>query len=216
MLKNKELKKIYFEGISKSLSNATDLFDDADILFKLKRYPRSYTLYQLTIEEVGKAAMIYDFILYKDFENKSEQQKFKKEFLSHKKKTKTSIGIDLLLAFQIPNINLKNKLIHQVYDLDKDIDKLNDLKNNSLYTNIKNGQFIVPKEEITQEIAMNIKNIAHTRLNFAKKFYDVVVENFDEIKKCSKNIDKQEMIDNPPKEILQLIKLEKGIEIFQK
>jgi AbiV family abortive infection protein len=65
----------YLNGINKSLDNASELYDDAEILFKLKRYPRAYTLYQLSIEEIGKVSIIYNFLLFRNIQNISEKKR---------------------------------------------------------------------------------------------------------------------------------------------
>src|SRR5690606_4612585 len=203
----------YFDGISKSLSNAKDLFDDADILFDLKRYQRAYTLYQLSIEETGKASLIYSFILDKDYNNENEFTVFKKSFISHKQKTVSSNSIDLIFSFLNNDIRIKKKLIYQYYLFDKHLNQLNDNKNKSLYTDISHNKFISPKEIITKEITDQIKFIAEIRLNVAKGFLKIGMEEFDGIKKASKNLDTQIMIDNPPEEIIELIRLKYGINI---
>lgn len=206
-------KKNYFDGIRKSLSNASELFDDAEVLFKLNRLPRAYTLYQLAIEEIGKASIIYNFILRENYQDELEQRKFKKQFLSHPKKTENSIGLDVLLAFLIPNSKLKTKIIYQVYNQEKSIEKLNNLKNNSLYTNLQNGKFIAPKEIIKNKLASDIQFVAQIRLNVAKQFYKIAIENFDKLQEATKNINEEEMITNPPEEILELSKFKSSITI---
>lgn len=40
--------------VEKCLQNARELFDEAEILKKYKKFPRAYTLYHLSIEEIGK------------------------------------------------------------------------------------------------------------------------------------------------------------------
>ena len=209
-------KEDYFDGILKSLSNATDLFDDAEILYNQKRYPRAYTLYQIAIEELGKASLIYSFILYKNYHDIGEQRNFKKEFLSHKKKTSSSIGIDVLLAFHIPEKELKSKIMHQVYEQEKNIDNLNELKNSSLYTDMRKGEFLLPKQVITEKLTSDIQFIAKIRLNVARQFYQIGIDNFDKLQESAKNINEQEMIDNPPEEILELIKFKTGLVIEKK
>ncbi|TDU33698.1 AbiV family abortive infection protein [Gelidibacter sediminis] len=203
----------YFDGISKSLSNAKDLFDDAEILFNLERYQRAYTLYQLSIEEIGKASLIYSFVLDKDYNNENEFKVFKKSFLSHKQKTVSSNGIDLIFSFLNNDVRIKKKLIYQYFLFDKHLSQLNDYKNRSLYTDISNNKFISPKETITKEITDEIKFVAEIRLNVAKVFLKVGMEEFDGIKKASKNLDTQSIIDNPPEEIIEFIKLKYGIEL---
>jgi len=206
-------KEEYFVGVRKSLVNATDLFDDAEILLNQKRYPRAYTLFQFAIEEIGKASMIFEFLLNTDYENKIEQNKFKKKFIDHKSKIESSIGIDLLLAFSIPNQKLKSKLIHNVNRQQNKINELNNLKNSSLYTDIVNDRFILPNELINEKMVSEIQFISNLRLKSAKQIYEIALGNFDKLHEDYKNINEDEMINNPPEEILQLIKLKTGIVI---
>ena len=203
----------YFDGISKSLSNAEDLFDDAEILFNSNRYQRAYTLFQLSIEEISKAFLIYLFILGKDYNDENEFKVFKKSFLSHKQKTATSNGIDLLLSFLTKNTKLKKNLINRCYSYNKQLSQLNNYKNKSLYTDISNNEFISPKQIITKIITDKIKLVAEIRLKVAKSYLNLGIKEFDGIKKAAKNLDTQSLIDNPPEEIIELIKLEYGIDI---
>ena len=206
-------KEDYFNGILKSLSNATDLFDDAELLFEKERYPRAYALFQYTIEEIGKAYIIFDFILRENIDNQEKQKKFQKEFRSHSIKTHNAIGLDIMLAFVIPEKKTKSELIYQVAEHEKNLKKINDLKNSSFYTDFKEDQFILPKEIISEEITAEIHFVAKTRLKVAKSLLIMEKEDFDKLEESVKNIDFQKITDNPPDEILELIKFKYGIEI---
>ncbi|MCM4171869.1 AbiV family abortive infection protein [Arenibacter sp. TNZ] len=210
------IRENYFDGILKSLSNATDLFDDAEILFKLKRYPRAYALYQYTIEEVGKAFLIYNFVLSKNHNNEHEQKEFKKEFRDHKTKTQNAIGLDIMLAFAVPEKKTKSAIMYQVAEHEKKIKKINDLKNSSFYTDLRNNKFILPQEIIDEKITTEIQSVAQTRLNVAKSFLKMAMEHFDKLQLSANDIDFQKMIDSPPEEILELIKFKYGIDIKKK
>jgi len=50
-------------GLKLSYENASQLIEEADGLFIFERYSRAYALYQLAIEEVGKALIIFQAIL---------------------------------------------------------------------------------------------------------------------------------------------------------
>jgi AbiV family abortive infection protein len=121
-------KEDYFDGILKSLSNATDLFDDAETLFEKKRYPRAYALFQYTIEEVGKASIIFNLNCVKISTTKKSKKKFQNEFRSHGIKTQNAIGLDIMLAFAVPDKKTKSALMYQVAEHEKNLKKLNDVK----------------------------------------------------------------------------------------
>ncbi|MFA7444395.1 MAG: AbiV family abortive infection protein [Flavobacteriaceae bacterium] len=202
-------RKEYLLGIEKSLENAKDLFDDAEILFEHKRFPRAYTLYHLSIEELGKSSLIFHFILYGKSQEIKYYNQIKKKLSNHQEKNKSSIGLDTLLAFTISDEKLKKKIIHQIYKQENELEKLNNLKNSSLYTDvdIKNKKFIKPKEIITEQLVAEIKFIAQVRLNTAKAYFKLAIENFDELYEDAQNINKDELINNPPKEIIELANL---------
>lgn len=216
MLKNLVNKEEYFDGILKSLANATDLFGDAEILFKKKRYPRAYALFQYAIEEVGKASIIFNFILFEDVNDQKKQKKFQKEFRNHEIKTQNAIGLDIMLAFAVPDKKNKSALVYQVAEHEKNLKKINDLKNSSFYTDLKDDNFILPKEIITAKITADIQLVAKTRLNVAKSSLNMGMQHFDKLKEAAKRMDYQKMIDNPPDEMLELIKIKHGIEIKKK
>jgi hypothetical protein len=139
---------------------------------------------------------------------KKSKKKFQKEFRSHGIKTQNAIGLDIMLAFAVPDKKTKSALMYQVAEHEKNLKKINDLKNNSFYTDLKDDKFILPKEIITEKITADIQFVAKTRLNVAKSFLKIGMEHFDKLKESAKNVDYQEMIDNPPDEILELIKIQ--------
>lgn len=55
MLSYKEIKN----GFDLALDNAKDLFEEANGLAIFEHYSRAYTLYQLSIEEVGKCIILF-------------------------------------------------------------------------------------------------------------------------------------------------------------
>jgi AbiV family abortive infection protein len=202
--KNKMDKTEYLNGINKTLANAIALYEDAEILLKNERYSRAYTLYQLSIEEVGKIILIYNFLIYQNIQDISEQKKIKREFTNHKSKTQHSIGLDILLAFLISDQELKKKILYQVHKQQNELEQLNLLKNSSLYTDIKNGKFIQPQEIITEKLTTDIKFIAEVRLNLAKGFFKIAIENFEQVSETVQNINEDEIIKNPPPELIEL------------
>lgn len=205
-------KKSYLEGIQKSIDNAKELINDANILFAYERYPRSYTLYQLSIEELGKASMIFNYIVFSDYNDLEEQKKFKRKFLNHKEKTSTSSLIDVLLALVIKDKDLKKKIIQQHTKHQQGINEINELKNISLYTNLKGEKFLNPSEVISKDLVSEIKFISEYRYSIASKFYFLCLENFESIEKIAENFDEEKFMKNPPDDIIELAKMKIDIE----
>jgi AbiV family abortive infection protein len=73
-------------AVSKSISNSEDLISDADLLQDNNRLARAYTLYQLALEEAGKAMDIYCSLLFGTFKDNGGQKILKENFKSHIKK----------------------------------------------------------------------------------------------------------------------------------
>ena len=88
------MKEIEF-GREKALKNANALIEDADILFKLKRYPRSFALACLGYEELGKSMMLVS-VGVKSRLGHVNWKKFWHRYNNHKEKTKNILGLDYL------------------------------------------------------------------------------------------------------------------------
>ena len=91
----------------------------------------------------------------------------------------------------------------QVAEHEKNLKKINDLKNSSFYTDLKDDKFILPKEIITEKVTKDMQCAAKTRLNVAKSLLKIGMKHFDKLKESTKNIDYRKMIDKPPEEILE-------------
>lgn len=70
-------------GIPNIIDNAESLYSDACFLQENGRMERAYTLFQLFIEEIGKALMLVGAILFDDIENNEPQERIKSIFKSH-------------------------------------------------------------------------------------------------------------------------------------
>lgn len=169
-------KKDLFLLIEKCLQNAQELFEEAMILFENKKSPRAFSLFQLSIEEIGKTALIYSFIKE---EVKSEIiiEKFWKDFTNHKIKTKKSISYDKMFEFILPDITNDKKLIkdysEEILNLTSKVHLSNEYKNFSLYTSFYDNWFYLPSELITEDLIFEIKNLCQIRLNISKQFYKI-------------------------------------------
>ena len=104
----------YFEAIEKSLANAKELIEEAEILAEKNKIARAYTLFQFSIEEIGKALLTFTFILKGDIESDEETKKFLKKFTSHLEKTEFSQGIDFMFAIMAEKSDLTKKIIRKL------------------------------------------------------------------------------------------------------
>lgn len=151
--------------------NASELYDDAEILLAANRLPRAYTLYQLAIEEIGKIRILSSLFYSLKIKEKIDYKKINKNFLSHQPKARESIGfeqIPVMLMYngakeEIEKENLK-QYFKELLDEKNKTEIFNSYKNFSLYVSIYNGVFVTPKDMITIDRINNIRTSALIRL----------------------------------------------------
>ncbi|MBI5915264.1 MAG: AbiV family abortive infection protein, partial [Bacteroidetes bacterium] len=80
-------KEILIDAAKKSLENAKELVVDAIILEKNNRKERAYTLFQFSIEEVGKAISSTLMIFTKGYNDVDRTKEYVRFFKDHKFKT---------------------------------------------------------------------------------------------------------------------------------
>lgn len=198
-------KNEYFEAIEKSLSNAEELIEEGEILAKHIKYARAYTLFQFSIEEIGKAFLTFQFVLYGDIEDVQETKQFFKKFRDHISKTESSQGIDFMFALNSDISGFTKKILeNSMIEFDK-VHISNNYKNYSLYTSFIEDKFYKPSEIITKEKLDKITHYAKLRLQIVKPFIKIGVENFDLLFNTRNNLDKEEMSIETQKKIEELL-----------
>jgi AbiV family abortive infection protein len=182
-------KEILFEAVTKSIKNAGQLIEEGKLLKANGKLARAYTLYQLSIEEVGKALMTYGFLLFDDYENEEKQKEFLKDFKDHKVKTKKSAGVDFMIAMTIGTPEIKKVLISNMQTQLENTNKFNDLKNYSLYTSLIVNTFLMPEEVISEKIVNELEFYAVIRHGAADQVYNIGIKEFDKILEARKQMD---------------------------
>lgn len=182
-------KEILLEVVNKAVLNAGQLVDEAKILKEHKKFARAFTLYQLSIEEIGKASMAFSFLLFGNLEDDTEQKVFLKEFRDHKTKTKRAAGIDLTIARTIDNREVSRTLILNVVKQHGEVDKINDYKNYSLYTSLIDGAVHLPSEFISQQLVEDLGFYAEIRFEASRQYYEAAIRDFDELVKAKDSMD---------------------------
>lgn len=157
------------DGITKSLENANSLFEEAIILEKHAKVERAYLLFQICIEETGKANALHHLLLTEEFKDKAMLTKFLKDFKDHKFKIKQSISVDTITASLIENSEERLTFIDFIAKQYENISKINDLKNYSLYVSYFENHFLLPNVFINKKLLGNIKFLAQTRLLASKQ-----------------------------------------------
>lgn len=195
----------YFEAIHKSLANASELIEEAEILAHNKKIARAYTLFQLSIEEVGKASLTFNFVLKGNINNAPEIRDFNKAFYSHTTKTKFSQGMDFMFALMSEKTPSTKKLLENFMEQRDKVNISNDYKNYSLYTSLIDSKFYMPSEIITEEQLSHIAYYAKLRLRVANPFFTLGIENFDALYENKSNLDEEATLDEGAKKMREIL-----------
>lgn len=170
------------DGITKTLDNANSLYEEAEILENNKRLERAYLLFQISIEEIGKACALFDILLTEEHKNLSALAKFLKAYKDHKFKTKRAISIDTITARLIDDREERLKFIKSIGIQYDNISKINDMKNYSLYVSYFREGFQLPNLFITPDKVDQIKFLAHTRLLASKQLFPSLIKHLPELR----------------------------------
>ncbi|MBS1686765.1 MAG: AbiV family abortive infection protein [Bacteroidetes bacterium] len=177
----------YKRGIELCVKNSNDLIEEAKI-YKLLMKPRGYALFQLSIEEIGKACLIIEHIGKGHFEFQSEKE-FNEKFTSHKDKNEISLIVDLFLIAVLTASGKDSALKEKILGFAKDDvvkwkSHLNLKKNQSLYVSLDNAKFVSPSENITKEMMDDISLKAEVR---NRAFQELILMHLDEIQQPNQN-----------------------------
>jgi len=198
-------KEELLDGAKKSLENAKELIDEGNLLFDNGKYARAFTLSQLSIEEIGKSSLILESILFDKYKSKRQQKLLMKQIVNHKNKTKVAQRIDFLLAMIIEDKEIKKVLINNFAKQSEQIDKINDFKNFSLYVSVIKDKFVKPSEKIPQSLVEDYKFYAEIRYEATRQFNELLVNNLEEISQRFAETNPDELVNNPPDDIKELI-----------
>ncbi|PEO28724.1 AbiV family abortive infection protein [Bacillus wiedmannii] len=151
------------------IENARELIEDAKLLLENKRYARAYTLSHLMCEELSKIPMIGRALTESAMDKNYKWNDLHKRLVNHNPK------IRLFMLMPTVSVEALEKIVGM--SMDKGITafekKLNNLKNNSLYSGFQGEIFNKPSEIITKEIAESMFEIASDYF----KFMEVAVKN---------------------------------------
>lgn len=200
-------KENLLKAASMALENAKELCTEAELLYSNNHFSRAFTLYQLSIEETGKAAILFNSVLFNQYNTKSEKKQILKDIRNHKVKTKVSQGIDLIIAMLIEDKKMKKVMLNNTLKQHREVNKINDYKNYSLYLSIVDNKFVKPSEKITKKLVEDIKFYAEIRLSATQQYQDTISNNLEEISKNIQEINKEALLNNPPLAIKELLNL---------
>lgn len=175
------------DAIRKSIKNSEELLSDAQLLLQNKRLPRAYALYQLSMEEAGKAMDIFGNIILGLLNTHEGVKKFKRTFKNHVEKSQIARMMSLSYALHVTEENkeIGEKLVRWIMKELGEADVLNDYKNYSLYTSYIDNAYKMPSEIITQERVNYIEMMATHRLLCIKTYLDIGLNNLHDLQQYS-------------------------------
>jgi AbiV family abortive infection protein len=175
-------------AIQKSMVNAGELLADAKLLHENARLSRAYTLYQLAMEETGKALRTYASIILGVLNTEKGRKEFKRTFADHVEKAQSARSMMLIVIDSVrreyPEIAMK--LYEWTFTEFTDSKTLNDYKNYSLYTSWVDGAYKMPSEVITKGRVNYIELMSAVRFKAASAFIDGSIKNIEETKQFAK------------------------------
>ena len=177
--------KTLLEVAKKSITNAESLLLDGDLLRENKRIQRAYTLYQLAMEEVGKAISSIIMLFVPDGLSEENIKEYKRIFFKHKPKTKKSSAMDIFICEVLYRGDAEGALSFLQSSFTEDETLLDERKNNSLYTAIVGEKVKNPAEMIDQTMMQHIWFRARSRYNAAFAFINIGLNNYKELREYS-------------------------------
>lgn len=182
-MSEEELKK----GINLTIENARNLKDEAEILLEAGKFLRAYTLYQLSIEEIGKCQIVYLAFAEKRLGGDENKYLSGSPFLKHQQKTQKALMLEFgfYLYADIPDEERKAMLLQIIYDYNN-VQKLDDLKNASLYVQLISNKFAEPSSAINLDMVEWIKFRCESSLELAENILlneDITNQSIENLKK---------------------------------
>lgn len=146
-------------GYKLSLVNARQMFKEAEGLAIFEHYARAYTLYQLSIEEIGKCIILMRAILCVLLGEQIDYDCLKDwGFENHISKSRSSLGAEsVMLNFFQKHVGYDCKELFDELELyASSLKKVNKVKNDSLYVGFNGNKFVSPQECISKEMVDDI------------------------------------------------------------
>jgi len=174
--------KIY-NAIFLTYENASELYEDAEILYKNGKTKRSYTFYHFSFEEGGRffllAKTLFRFLL-KEIEITELNYGYLKSigFEHHIKKLDESVL--KMFTSSVYNSTLENntefieKLTEMYEDLKGRVNEFNNLKNRSIYISYIDNNFVKPTDSISIDNVEDMKQLADIQLINAKQLLEQI------------------------------------------
>ncbi|MEH7255111.1 AbiV family abortive infection protein [Neobacillus niacini] len=129
--------------------NTKELLEDSRLLYENKKYARCYTLAQIAMEELAKLPIIYQEATRSFFKEQHDWKHFYKRLRNHESKNKQNFVYFRTML----DLTGREHPDFEFNKLEKTLKYFNDMKNISLYADVKNNKFTKPSIEIKKHTA---------------------------------------------------------------
>jgi len=184
-------------GRRKILSNASQLIEEAELLFNAGHNARAYTLAHLASEELAKLPMLvragFDSLCGVEINSDKLERKLK----SHHKKLEGILAVDFLHG---PEIRERADIKRFEEDLER-IPDYNTMKNWSIYVSYIQEEFREPADIIIEPLAAEMVKLAKHRLSFFAKMEEISAGSLERMQKDPAFLSKVESFIRTPEKI---------------
>jgi AbiV family abortive infection protein len=135
--------------------NANELLEESRLLFEHKRYARCYSLAQFAHEELAKLPIIYQEATRAFFREEHDWKNFYKRLRSHESKNKMNYVFNEPIKGMVTSWD----------EIEDNLKSTNNLKNVSVYADVKNNKFTKPANEISKKMAESLLKKAEMQFN---------------------------------------------------
>lgn len=146
----------------KVLRNAESLFVESRLLYEHRFFSRAYTLSHICCEELAKIPMLVGAGLDLANGDGVDWNKLCRRLTDHKEKINALHALEYCRS----EVRSDDSDYRRYEDALKNTPRLNNMKNNSLYSGLINDVFLEPAEVISEEDAKGIISVAEKRLAF--------------------------------------------------
>lgn len=147
-------------AVSKTVDNARELVEEAEILLNHQRFARAYTLAHLAIEEMAKPAFLIDAAM-QVLNGESIGWSDLRSMRNHIRKIEAGILWSYFDDFIKGELRAGDRLKESAGR----VSLYNSMKNWSLYAGCMDGEFVQPSEVISEDTARSLVRIARHRID---------------------------------------------------
>ena len=154
-------------AISKTLENAQELIEDAELLLENNRYPRAFALAHLACEELIKCQLLFPVAFELARDRPIDWKTIDRGLKEHRVKIGGAIFLDFVLEPSSNGVYQASKLSQRM----SAVEDINNRKNYSLYASLIDHEYFKPSELIDDQAAIACVSDARGLLQVTQKFY---------------------------------------------